>query len=162
MPTTININYDKFAQIEGYCIGRFHYQMGGKCSNLGDFPPMFELNGAPCNGVDCSGFVRMLLHRSADGVAKSMPDGSYIEDNWFAAQGFQRVAYSECANNDQKVRVAIHRPNGRGGDPTGHIWLCVHGHTVESHGGVGPSQRAWNDKLLISLVDDCFVLGPLV
>lgn len=159
---TIDVSQALFAQFEEYCNGRFHYQMGGKCSNLGQFPPTFELNGQPCDGVDCSGYVRAILEYATAGGLSGMPDGSFVQDDWFKSQGFKASEYAECGNNDNLVRVCVHRPNGRGGDPTGHIWLCVNVHTVESYGGHGPGNRPWNDALLVSLVDDVYVLGELV
>ena len=159
--SAIDFDFDRFAQFKGYCEDNFDYQMGGKCSNLGTFPPTYELNGAPCDGCDCSGFVRSLLYYATEG-GLLIPDGTWAEDPWFGPQGFKRTSYVNCAVNDNLVRVAIHRPGGRGGDPTGHIWLCVHQHTVESYGGNGPGERPWALPLLVDLVDDCFVLGPLV
>ena len=157
----VNIDQASFSRFETYCIGRFDYQMGGKCVNLTQFPPSFELDGQP-SGVDCSGFVRAILLYACRGGFSGLPDGSYVQDAWFLAQGFPVVPYTDCSCNDNYLRVAIHRPNGRGGDPTGHIWLCTHGHSVESYGGHGPGNRPWNDPLLMSLVDDCYRLGQFV
>ena len=158
----IDISMERFVQFKSYCEGRFSYQMGGKCSNLGHFPPTWELNGTPAMGCDCSGYARAILWYSTFGGIAPMPDGSWAEDSWFKAQGFKDTAYANCVGADDLVRLCIHRPDGRGGDPTGHVWICVHGHSVESHGGVGPAERPWNWSWFINHVDSCFVLGSLV
>jgi hypothetical protein len=157
----IAISLSKFSQFENWCIGRIHYQMGAKCSNLGKFPPTFDLNGQPCMGVDCSGFVRAILDYATIG-SFAIPDGSFVQDEWLKTQGFPSVPYDDCSCDDNYVRIAIHRPGGRSGDPTGHIWLCTHAHTVESYGGHGPGNRPWDTPLLVSLVDDCYRLGQFV
>jgi hypothetical protein len=83
-----------------------------------------------------------------------------VEDDWFAHTEFKRTEYTNCVLPDGFLRVAIHRPGGRGGDATGHIWLVVDGHSVESYGGHGPGERPWNHAWFLEHVDDCFVLAP--
>jgi len=109
--------------------------------------------------IDCSGFVRTLLDYASDGATAPMPDGSWQEDSWFAKTGFKPTEYATCALSDGHLRVAIHHPGGRGGDPVGHIWLATNGHTIESYGGHGPGERPWNHPWFIASADDCFVLG---
>ena len=156
--TTMTIYLSRFAAYKQWCYDHHvGYGMGHKCQNPGMFPPVFA-----DNLVDCSGFVRAILAYATMDATSSMPDGSFLEDDWFGHQGFQRIDYKDCGLNDKTLRVAIHKPGGRGGDAVGHIWLCVHGHTVESYGGHGPGERPWNLPLLLDIVDDCYVLGAFI
>lgn len=161
----VNILQDRFEQFKAYCEGRFEYVWGGKCANLGQFPPTWidELHGnGACNGCDCSGYARAILDYATNMGTSAMPDGSWGEDEFFNHAGFKVTDYAECANSDGLVRLCVHRPGGRGGDATGHVWLCVNGHTVESCGGQGPFEQPWDTQWYVDHVDDCFVLGPLV
>jgi hypothetical protein len=132
------------------------------CPNIGAFPPTFALNGHAVNGVDCSGYVRAILWYATFGGISPLPDGSYMEEGFFVSHGLKPTAFANCQNSDGFVRVCVHLPNGNGGDPIGHIWLAVHGHSIESYGGHGPGQRPWNSRILQKIVDDCFVVGHLV
>jgi hypothetical protein len=135
------------------------YLMGGKDPKCGqgliDYP----------RGIDCSGFARTLLMWAAHGLLNDMPDGSWAEDPWFVSAGFKAGDYNaymaNAMNNDGFLRIAIHRPGGRGGDPTGHVWILVNGHSVESYGGHGPGERPWNHQWFVDHVDHIFVVGPL-
>ena len=113
--------------------------------------------------IDCSGYVRTLLDYASGGATDHIPDGSWMEDQWFALTGFAPTEYANGALSDGHLRVAIHHPSGRGGDPVGHIWLVANGHTMESYGGHGPGERPWNHPwflrqrrpLLCASVKDC-------
>ena len=95
--------------------------------------------------IDCSGFVRTLLMYAAGGAFNDFPDGSYTQGEWLAAKGFKPTAASNGGNTDGYLRCYVHHPDTL--DETGHIWLTVNGHSVESHGGGGPSERPWNAML---------------
>ena len=129
------------------------YGFGSKDPNPGQWPIDYS-------EIDCSGFVRAILAYATCGQSThaGMPDGSLYEDGWFGSQGFKRTSYYMCSNNDEHVRVGIHRPGGRGGDSTGHIWLVYHGLTLESCGGYGPHRQAWDNEWMLEHVDDCYVL----
>lgn len=115
------------------------YGFGEKCPepHLGQLPIVF-------GEIDCSGFARSSV-KFASGGKIVMPDGSYQQGDWFAAQGFKRTDNSNCALNDGHLRVCIHHPDHI--DETGHIWFVVGGRTIESYGGHGPGSRAWNAVL---------------
>lgn len=94
----------------------------------------------------------------------AMPDGSYTQGEWLAAKGFKRTDPANCGLSDGHLRINVHHPDHR--DEAGHIWIVVGGttvHTVESHGGRGPSERPWNALLhsgyrLNELASVCYVL----
>jgi len=151
--TVLQFDMVKFDDFKQRCYdARVGYSFGAKDPNPGSGTVDFAT-------IDCSGFVRTLVDYASNGAAKSLPDGSWMQDDWFARSGFKRTEYAECALSDGCVRVAIHRAGGRGGDSTGHIWLAVNAHSVESYGGHGPGERPWNHPWFIAHVDDCFVLG---
>ncbi len=115
--------------------------------------------------IDCSGFVRWALWVATRG-AVLLPDGSYLQNDWCAAQGFKHAdsaAYANTALHDGHVRLCFHKPGGRGGDGIGHVWL-VYGDgsgeamTLESYGGHGPGRRPWNHQWFLDHVDDIYVL----
>ena len=146
----------KFVEFKQRCYarvaaGQLAYGFGAKDPNPGSGAIDFV-------SIDCSGFVRTLLKFAAPATFKDMPDGSFLDDDWFGRMGFKRTEYANFALQDGRLRVAIHRANGRGGDPVGHIWLGINGHTVESFGGHGPGERSWDTPKLVAIVDDCFVI----
>jgi hypothetical protein len=151
---TLNINLSlMLAYIAAAMSKGVQYGFGAKDPNLGTWPIDYH-------SIDCSGFVRAALAYSTHGQTQryDMPDGSFLEADWFAAQGFKKTSYDMTANVDEHVRVAIHRPNGHGGDPIGHIWLIFKGQSIESYGGHGPGRRAWNHQWFVDHVDECYVL----
>lgn len=92
--------------------------------------------------IDCSGFFRTLMLYVTGGLHGAMaglPDGSYMQGDWLAAKGFKPTTREALLLKDGHLRVAIHHPDHL--DETGHIWLCVNGHTIESYGGHGPGER---------------------
>ena len=111
------------------------------------------------NDIDCSGFFRTLSDFITHLILRNagLPDGSYAQADWFSS-AFKVVGggtgkfkyhvinsqqdYLDAAYiNDNIYRVCFHKPGGRGGDGTGHVWVAVHNHTVESYGGHGPGER---------------------
>lgn len=159
--TSVDIDLDKLAANKQAAYdAHVPYKFGGKDPRPGQ--GLIDYT----SGIDCSGFVRTLLMYASNGVLDEIPDGSWNEDTFFADQGFKKGDDSDynadAMNSDGLVRVAVHRANGRGNDSTGHIWIVVNGHTVESYGGHGPGERAWDTQKLLDIVDDFFVVGPLV
>ena len=153
------INIVKFAAFKQACYNaHIPYSFGGKDKHPGSGKVSFPL------GIDCSGFIRTLLMYSCEGAMDDMPDGSYTQGEWFASKDFLSVPPSDCANADGHIRVCVHHPDSL--DETGHIWLTIGNkpvHTVESFGGHGPGERAWNARLrsghtLNQLANLCFVL----
>ena len=111
--------------------------------------------------IDCSGFVRTLLMYAAGGAMSALPDGSYTQGEWLAAKGFKPTAASNAADLDGCLRCYVHHPDTL--DETGHIFLTINGHTIESFGGHGPGERLVTAMLhsghrLIELVSIGFVL----
>lgn len=156
--TVAPINLAKFADFKQRCYNaHVAYGFGSKDPNPGSGKVGFD-------EIDCSGFVRTLLMYACEGAMDAMPDGSYTQGEWLAAQGFKRSDPANCALADGHIRCCVHHPNGK--DETGHIWLVVGGssvHTVESFGGHGPGERAWNARLhsayrLNELASVCYVL----
>ena len=95
--------------------------------------------------IDCSGFVRTLLMYAAGAALKDFPDGSYTQGDWLDSKGFKPTDASNGGSTDGCLRCYVHHPDFM--DETGHIWLTVNGHTIESCGGRGPCERAWNTPL---------------
>jgi len=154
--TTINIDLGLFAAYEAACAG-LEYVWGGKCTNLGHIPPTwYSLEKQSNQGPDCSGYVRALLeYATACIVSQGFPDGSVAQCDWVKAKGFKPGDYSATGDGDDHIRIAF-KHEGTHGDTAGHVWLTVHGHTVESYGGYGPGQQPW--QVYSGIVDECFVL----
>ena len=133
---------------------RIGYEMGAKDPNVGSGKIGFT-------HLDCSAFVRTLARFAAGGALNDMPDGSWNEDDYFAARGFKRSQYLSVFDGDDILRACIHRPNGRGSDPTGHIWFAVHGHSDECYGGHGVGQRPLDHQWFVDHVDDVWCVAEL-
>jgi len=134
------------------------YGLGSKAKSLNAKPSEYrDQNGG--KAIDCSGFVRYLLHFV---FALDIPDGSVNQRDWIKANGFKKCAPSDVGNKDGAVRIAF-LPPIPGVRKVGHVMLVVNGETCESHGGKGPNMRAWNpDKY--HFMHDCvtYVLCPPV
>ncbi len=137
------IDWERFKKFKGECYAaHVPYLWNGKDRHCGsgtvDFP-----------GLDCSGFARTLLMFAGggpeEGAFRHLPDGSYTQGEWFRRQGFKQTTPGASALHDGRLRVNVHHADDK--DETGHIWLAVNGHTVESFGGHGPGERAWNYRL---------------
>lgn len=126
------------------------YGLGSKPPEPFSVKPNFRL-------IDCSGFVRWALWVATRGQLL-LPDGSYVQHDWFTKQGFKLTDYANAALQDGHLRIAFHAPNGRGGDGTGHVWLIYAGETLESYGGHGPGRREWDHDWFTSHVDACYVI----
>jgi len=95
--------------------------------------------------IDCSGFMRSLLMYAGPTTFAGFPDGSCQQQEWFDRAGFKATTPDNGALSDGIVRVYIHIHDQI--DGTGHIWLTVNGHTIESCGGRGVCQRPWDVML---------------
>lgn len=111
------------------------YEFGGKVEIDADTAEV------RAEGVDCSGYVRWLVHR-ATGGAVTMPDGSAVQHEWVRDAGFKASSVPAARLLDGVVRIAFLSPTAGGG--IGHVALIRNGLTFESHGGAGPNRRAWS------------------
>jgi cell wall-associated NlpC family hydrolase len=109
------------------------YKMGGKPDLFATADHVSDL------AIDCSGYVRWLLHKATRG-AVTIPDGSYIQHDYIEAQGYKHSSVEAGKLHDGCVRVAFLAPrDGR----AGHVAIIYQGETIESHGGTGPDRREW-------------------
>jgi cell wall-associated NlpC family hydrolase len=147
---TINISKPVLVDFMYQCLNRVKYKMGAK-ARLGDTPMKDFVY------IDCSGFVRWLLH-IASGVR--MPDGSYNQRKWCEQQGFAVNPYRKVAGlKDNRLRIAfIDASKGK----AGHVWLIVNGKTIESYGGHGVGRRRWNSLGLYLKAKYCFTLTDVM
>jgi len=154
----LSVDWTRFEAYEAATVNSgIRYGFGAKDPNAGAWPVDYT-------SIDCSGYVRAILAyaTSQQTVANGMPDGSFLEADWFKAQGFKEVDYSTVPDWNSRLLCGVHRPGGRGGDSIGHIWLVIHGHTIESYGGHGPGTHAWDSSWYVESCDECYVLadGP--
>ena len=137
--TVMPIDMVKFMAFKQACYAaHVAYGFGSKDPNPGSGKIGFT-------EIDCSGYVRTLLMFAAGGAMSAFPDGSYTQGEWLAAKGFKPTAASNGANLDGCLRCYVHHPDTL--DETGHIFLTINGHTIESFGGHGPGERRWNAML---------------
>ena len=109
--------------------------------------------------IDCSGFVRYLMYQATSGRL-TMPDGSWIQNDWCRHQALKLVPYQDASLHDSIIRIAFLPPTTHHHHHhAGHVWLIQNGLTMESHGGVGPSRRAWNTTVLLNGVRQCYELA---
>lgn len=105
------------------------YLMGGKVGINADSKVV------KASRLDCSGYVRWLIKRSA-GI--KIPDGSVVQHDWVKAQGFREVEPLELGELSGEVYISFLPPI----DPhAGHVALVYNGETLESCGGQGPTRR---------------------
>jgi hypothetical protein len=148
------VDFDKMDAYLAECVRLgVVYHMDGKApeGQLSAFPPKFS-------EIDCSGFARCILAyatNAAPGGPVVIPDGSYIQHQWFADHGFKATDYSNAASQDGHLRIAFIQPTE---NEAGHVWLIRNGKTLESHADVGPSARPWNTPVLINNVAACYVV----
>lgn len=110
------------------------YEFGGKVDLDADSAEV------RAEGVDCSGYVRWLIHRATNG-AVTMPDGSWVQHEWVQEAGFKPSTIASAQLLDGYLRIAFMSPRRGGG--IGHVALILDGQTMESHGGAGPNRRKW-------------------
>jgi len=109
------------------------YKLGGKVNRLNA-----DSSVVRAMGIDCSGYVRWILHRSTHDELV-MPDGSVQQADWLDDMGFKRSSIEACKLKDGVLRIVQYRPTSG----IGHIALVLNGETIESHGGTGPDSRPW-------------------
>lgn len=115
------------------------YRLGGKA-------PRLTADSATIRGlgIDCSGYVRWILHR-ATGDELVIPDGSVQQADWAQEIGLKRSTVEAGLLLDGVVRLAQLSPSAsRSG--VGHIVLILNGQTIESHGSAGPNRRPWTGE----------------
>jgi hypothetical protein len=117
---------------------RVTYGLGAKVPFHGAVP------GRDFKKVDCSGFVREAIWRASDPHV-AFPDGSVVQHDWVRSKGFQPGAVADGMLDDNHVRIAFLRPQDVSSH-VGHVVLLSGGHTLESHGGVGPDSRPWTGQ----------------
>ena len=126
--------------------GRVRYKLGAKA-------PSLSASSSDIHAIDCSGWVRWVLHRS--GI--TLPDGS--QQQWAHVRdvlGWRKVPYSNMryAENDPKrLFIAFKRATK---SKHGHVWLICCGYTMESYGGNGVGARWWSSVSLVRAVEACY------
>lgn len=112
------------------------YKLGGKVNRL-----TADSSIVGSMGIDCSGYVRWLLHRAThDSLV--IPDGSVNQGEYIENMGFKRSTVEACKREDGVLRIAQYHPQSG----VGHICLVINGTTIESHGGTGPDSRPWTGE----------------
>lgn len=128
----------------------------GNQYGLGDKVPIgADSSDVRGEDVDCSGYVRWLLHR-ATGEVFDIKDGSWIQHDFVKEIGFKRSTVQNATLSDNVLRIAFLAP-GRIGR-IGHVALILNGRTLESHSGTGPDSRQWNPKRRWMASSDVYVL----
>lgn len=147
---TLPINKPVLVDFMNQCLDKVKYHLGAK-AKFGS-RPMKDFAE-----IDCSGFVRWLLHMCC-GVR--IPDGSYNQRVWFQKQGYKTNPYKVVAGlRDNRLRIAFMNPvDGE----SGHVWLICNGKTIESYGGHGVGRRGWDTTVLIDNVDFCFTISDVM
>jgi len=147
---TIKVDRAKLVDLLNRTVNKKKYKLGAKAA-LDSQPEAWAQ-------IDCSGFVRYLLHKMAGGL--TIPDGSWNQHSWCTSKNFKPTVYEDVAGlSDDRLRIAFINPVGK---KAGHVWLILNAKTIESCGGKGPTRRKWDSKPLLSSVCACYVLtGPL-
>lgn len=127
--------------------GRVRYRLGAKA-------PTLDCDSSIIHEIDCSGYVRYLIHRATHGRV-TMPDGSFIQRDWCKSEGFRKCDYADCAKLDSVLRIGFITPTKH---EAGHVWMICSGQTIESRGGKGPSRRPWHTRVLTRDVAACYIL----
>lgn len=112
------------------------YKLGGKA-------PSLDADSSQIGPIDCSGYLRWLLHR-ATGNRLVIPDGSWHQKGWAESVGFKETVVASGALQDNRIRLAYMKPLRPGG--VGHIALVLNGWTIESSSKRGPGRRLWTGE----------------
>lgn len=129
------------------------YKLGGKVN------PDADSSEVRAAYVDCSGYVRWLLHRATDGQFEPL-DGSFIQHDRVKEIGFKKSSVANGLLKDDVLRIAFLPPGKIG--KIGHVALIYNGKTLESHGGTGPDTRIWNTSSKWMANSTVYVLTPPV
>lgn len=145
----IPIRLDRLRELHAEAVRRrIKYSLGAKAPSLD--APLKSIRA-----IDCSGYVRLLLHQ-ASGSVWVLPDGSVQQREWAAKAGLHKLAqYADveyAAEDGSRLFLCFLAPGAIHKGAAGHVWLCLSdGHamrTIESRGGKGPSSRAWDSAVL--------------
>jgi len=145
--SAIPIDDIKLLDLTSRCVNRVKYKYAAKAPNINCKPTAIKR-------IDCSGFVRWLIHNASNGEV-TMPDGSWNQNAWCHSLGLKKTAYSNCALLDNRLRIAF-----IGCHPIGHVWLCFNSKTIESYGGHGVGRQSW--RVYQKKVDICYVLTDVL
>ena len=160
----VTIDVDRLAQEETAAeAAKVKYGFGSKDPHPGSGAIDFT-------AIDCSGYCRSLLAFAShlELMKARYPDGSYTQALWLIEQGFAvkhittAQEYAEAIADTATVKQCFHYPNGRGGDKTGHTWLYLRDHPVESCGGCGPTHSMVDNSWELAHCDLVVTIGPLV
>ena len=128
----------------------------GNQYGLGDKVPIgADSSEVQDEDVDCSGYVRWILHRATNEVF-DIKDGSYIQHDYVKKIGFKKSTVANGTLADDVLRIAF-LPPGRIGK-IGHVALILNGKTIESHSGTGPDSRIWTPSKRWMSQTDVYVL----
>lgn len=136
---TIKIDMNKLLAVHFFWVkAGEHYGLGSKIE-LGSFSD-------PDGKVDCSGYVRELIHHATKvlGEAVDIGDGSWNQEQYLKAHAFKESTVDACYRSDDVLRIAFLDAEHGGG--TRHVALVYNGCTIESHGGVGPDRQKWGSR----------------
>lgn len=125
------------------------YTYGGKA-------PSLDCDTSEVHGIDCSGFTKYALAKASN-QQLIVSDGSFAQNDWCVSQGLPVADYSGIGQyGDGRFFWCFYiNPSG-----IGHTWFVdgTLGKSLESHGGSGPSSRAWNDEVLVRIVTHVYEL----
>lgn len=129
------IDFGMLALLFSKTAGRVKYKLGAKA-------PSLDCDSAAIQQIDCSGFVRWILHRAA-GI--DLPDGSQNQLAWARKNLRQLASYSDvhyADGDDTRLFIAFLSPKP-GKEWPRHVWLIWKGKTLESRSKAGVSGQPW-------------------
>lgn len=148
MPKLVDLNlvqtlFDKMR-------GRVKYKLGAKA-------PSLDADSNEIDKIDCSGYVRYVLHRAG----LTIPDGSQVQLGWARANLRKLGKYSDvqyAAKDPSRLFIAFLSPKP-GNDWPRHVWLLRSDgkamRTMESYSSGGVNSRPWNARVLMGCME-CF------
>lgn len=130
--------------------GRVKYKLGAKA-------PSLDADSNQIGQIDCSGWVRWVLHRAGE----TIPDGSQNQLAWARSNLRKLGKYADvqyAAKDPGRLFIAFLSPNPGNAWPR-HVWLLRSNGkammTMESYSSGGVNSRAWNTKILMGC-KECF------
>jgi hypothetical protein len=112
--------------------------------------------------VDCSGFVRWSLAKSANFTEFYRCGGSVEQREWIEKQRFKVSTTAACRLKDGGVRI-VFLPPGASAGGIGHVALVYDGWTMEAYGSAGVGRREWGScSWMYSPALRVYVLSPPV